>query len=125
MAFKFKVWIVVIFLILVLLITVQTNQPNGEVLTDADPIELSQCRAINKGKWCTCRKLQNFVKTKFGKELGLFIPAVSVIVCIGYGNCQLYEYARNTVTCGRVLLIDKRIITFNYSPQYDQVKRVI
>ncbi|OQR73298.1 hypothetical protein BIW11_09818 [Tropilaelaps mercedesae] len=48
-----------------------TSQVQG---LDGDPPELAECRAKNKGKWCTCRKLADHVKPLLGRKLGMFLP---------------------------------------------------
>lgn len=52
----------------------------------SEPKELEQCKAINKGKWCTCRKLSKFVTEKVGKEFGLFFPTVRTICLLDRGG---------------------------------------
>ena len=46
---------------------------------EGNPPELEECRARNKGKWCTCRKLVKYIQDHLiGKRMGVFVPRVSL-----------------------------------------------
>lgn len=79
----FRPWTLVALLALIVFIVgVHAHQVGEEgeeenVREFKEPPELADCRATNKGKWCTCRKLVKFVNKLIGHRLGLFFPAVS------------------------------------------------